>query len=203
VSASRFGNQSQHWNGGDLTINARLSSLLLQGGVSTGKTMSDNCQILPQSPSTRFCHFEEPFLTDVTFLGAYTLPWDVQMSGTYRNLAGPQITANATFSNAQVLPSLGRALSSASTATVNLIAPGTIYEKRQQQFDLRLAKTFRIHRNRLQAMLDLYNALNSDQITTWSNTYGVTTGAQTGSAWRRPTAIIAPRIVKFGVQASF
>jgi hypothetical protein len=87
--------------------------------------------------------------------------------------------------------------------SINLIEPGTIYEDRQQQLDVRFAKTFRIRRNRLQGMLDLYNALNSDQITSWSNTYGVTTGPQTGSAWRRPTGIIAPRIVKLGVQASF
>jgi hypothetical protein len=204
VPASRFGKQQSHWDGGDVTVNARLAALNLQGGLSTGKTMTDNCEIKPQSPSTRFCHTETRFLTDVTALAAYTLPWqDIQVSGTYRNLAGPQVSANATFSNAQIRPSLKRDLSSGSNVTVNLLEPGTVYEGRQQQLDLRVAKTFRIRGKRVQGMLDLYNAQNSDQITSWSNTYGVTTGTNTGSAWRRPTAIIAPRIVKFGVQANF
>jgi hypothetical protein len=204
VPASRFGDQYSRWNGVDLSVNARLAGLQLQGGVSTGTTTTDDCEILPQNPSTRFCHVETPFLTDVTGLGSYTLPWwDIQVSGTYRNVAGPQLTANATFSNAQVAPSLGRNLSSGTSVSINLVSPGTLYAERQQQFDLRFAKGFRFRGGRIQAMLDLFNALNSGEITGFSNTYGVTTGALTGSAWLRPTGMIAPRVVKFAVQANF
>jgi hypothetical protein len=204
VSSTKFGEQRSHWNGGDFTVNARLPRLMLQGGLSTGTTMTDECEILPQNPSTRFCRTVTPFLTDITGLASYTMPWwEVQVSGTYRNIAGPQITANATFSNAQVAPSLGRSLSSGANVTVNLIEPGTMYADRIEQVDFRLAKTFRIRGGRLQAMVDLYNAVNSDQITAWSSTYGVTTGAASGSAWLVPQGIIAPRIIKFGIQANF
>ena len=43
--ASNFGNQFEHWNGVDLTMNARLTRLLLQGGVSTGRTFEDFCEV--------------------------------------------------------------------------------------------------------------------------------------------------------------
>ena len=43
-NASDFGEQFQHWDGFDLSVDARLQGgLLLQGGVSAGKTMTDNC----------------------------------------------------------------------------------------------------------------------------------------------------------------
>jgi hypothetical protein len=86
---------------------------------------------------------------------------------------------------------------------VAMIPRATLYNPRQSQMDFRLAKNFRIRSRRVQAMLDLYNAFNSSEVLTYSNTYGATTGALTGSAWLIPTSIIAPRIVKFGVQASF
>jgi hypothetical protein len=40
-------------------------------------------------------------------------------------------------------------------------------------------------------------------LTSFSSTYGVTTGASAGSAWLVPTGILAPRIVKVGIQANF
>jgi len=206
TSASNFGKQYNHWNGGDLTMNARRSRLLLQGGLSTGKTMTDNCAIKPNSPSTRFCHNETPFLTYYSFLTAYTLPYDVQVSATYRNIPGQVLTASATFTNAQVsFKSPQRTgLSTGANATVALIESNTIYLDRQQQFDMRLARTFRVKgAARLQAQFDLYNAVNLSQITSYSTTYGVTTGPSTGSAWQLPTGIISPRIVKFGIQANF
>ena len=47
--ASNFGKQIEHWNGIDLTVNARLErNVLLQGGVSTGRTSTDNCDVLAQ-----------------------------------------------------------------------------------------------------------------------------------------------------------
>ena len=43
--------QFENWNGVDVTVNARLrNGLTLQGGVSTGKTMEDNCEIVAKLP---------------------------------------------------------------------------------------------------------------------------------------------------------
>jgi Carboxypeptidase regulatory-like domain len=50
-AASQLGNQYQHWNGLDFSIDARLGSgLFVQGGLSSGKAMSDNCEIVAKAP---------------------------------------------------------------------------------------------------------------------------------------------------------
>ena len=40
-----FGKQIEHWNGMDLTMNARLASGLVQGGLSTGARRTDDCEL--------------------------------------------------------------------------------------------------------------------------------------------------------------
>ena len=141
--ASDYGNQIQHWNGVDLTVNARLpQGLLIQGGMSTGKTVTDNCDLVATLPGlllgatnlgvananvwlpAPFCHQESPFLTQVKFLGSYSVPKvDVQVSGSFQSIAGPLLPANAVLTNAQVQPLIGRPLSGATTMTVNLSPP--------------------------------------------------------------------------------
>ena len=47
--ASNYGKQIEHWNGVDFTVNARPGNgVLLQGGVSTGRTSTDNCEVRAQ-----------------------------------------------------------------------------------------------------------------------------------------------------------
>ncbi|MBI4263526.1 MAG: TonB-dependent receptor, partial [Acidobacteria bacterium] len=122
--ASNYGKQTQHWNGFDVSLAHRgIQGLRLQGGFSTGKQMEDNCDVVAKTdnPSTLYCHTEEAFLTQVKLLAAYTIPVvDVQVSGTLQSLPGPEIAANARFTNADVQPSLGRPLSGgAANVTVN------------------------------------------------------------------------------------
>jgi hypothetical protein len=221
TAASNYGEQLDHWNGVDITMSARMAKLLLQGGVSTGKTVTDNCEIVTKFPqvsvasaagspalassiatSTEFCHAETPFLSQVKLLSAYTLPLGIQLSGTFQSVPGQQITASSTYTRAQITPELGRQLSTAS-ATINLLAPGLLYGERLNQIDLRFTKSFTRKERRLQANIDLYNALNGNTVLTLSNTYGATTGAATGSAWQVPQAILPGRIVKFGLQLNF
>jgi hypothetical protein len=63
------------------------------------------------------------------------------------------------FTSAQVAPSLGRPLASASTVTVNILKPGTLYAERTRQLDLRFTKTVKVGRTRLQGMIDLRDDL--------------------------------------------
>ena len=49
--ASDYGDQAQVWSGVDLSVNARMAfGLTVSGGVSTGRTVTDNCEILAQVP---------------------------------------------------------------------------------------------------------------------------------------------------------
>ena len=71
TSADNFGGRSRTWNGVDLSVNARLDTLLLQGGISTGKTQNDTCALSAQLPeiapttANDFCDNATPFLTQV------------------------------------------------------------------------------------------------------------------------------------------
>ena len=91
TSSSKYGDQYERWNGIDLSAQARMrGGVILQGGVSTGKTTTDNCDVAPKldNPSQRFCHNETPYLAQYKFGGSYTLPYDVQLSGTIQSFRG-------------------------------------------------------------------------------------------------------------------
>jgi Carboxypeptidase regulatory-like domain len=207
--ASNYGEQYEHWNGMDFTINARpRGGVLLQGGLSTGRTSFDNCAVrsaVPElavtvpftvNPTNPNCHVDAAFLTQVKFLGTYTVPRvDVQVSATFQSLPGPQIISNYIATNAQIQPSLGRVLSGGFVnATVNIVAPGTFYGERLNQLDFRFVKMLRFGRTRTGINLDLYNALNDNAIRTVNNNY---------ASWLTPTAILDARLFKLSVQLDF
>jgi hypothetical protein len=202
--SSVFGKQQQHWDGVDLSIDARLrNGLFLQGGVSTGKTMTDNCEIVQQAPevlggqSIDFCHQETPYLPQYKAVASYTLPWyDVRVSGTFQSLPGPQINANTIFNNANRLAAttLGRPFTF-NQASVNVIQPGTEYGDRLNQIDLRFTKIVNVGRGRVDLNVDIYNAFNSDAVITELGTFG--------PVWRLPTTVIQPRFVKFAARWDF
>ena len=195
-NASAFGKQQAHWDGVDISLDARLrNGLLLQGGVSTGQDMTDNCDVAAKvdNPSTRFCHVETGFVAQYKALASYTIPYDVRVSGTVQSLPGPQVSANRVYSG--VIPSLGRAPTGGQT-TINLIEPGTIYGDRLTQVDLRFTKILRLNgRSRLDLNVDIYNAFNSDAVLTQQNAFT--------NAWRLPLSVIQPRFVKFSARLDF
>jgi hypothetical protein len=211
--ASHYGTATEVYNGVDLSINARLpKGIVLSGGPSIGRVETNYCFAVdsPQGTGTPpaqgatsaagflYCDVKPPFQPNVKLIGVYPLPWwDVQLAATFQSLPGPQITASRTYTNAEILPSLGRNLATgaAGTASVPLIQPGTMYDERLYQLDFRASKMFRIASRRLQANVDVYNAGNSSAILGINTTYG--------SNWLRPTSILQGRLVKFGVQFDF
>ena len=213
--SGKYGNQYDNWNGVDVTMNARLPhGPLLQGGVSTGKKMRDNCQIVAAigNPSTYNCHQETPFLTQTKFLASYPLPWwGVQLSGAFQRATYEptgSINASATVTgmsalyvatNAVIAPSLGRNLSSATNATIDLLTrnPG-LYFDAMTLVDLRSAKTFRVGRAKVQGQFDVYNLLNDNTALNFNTAYGTN-----GASWATPLAAVPGRIVRFGVQMNF
>jgi hypothetical protein len=196
-----YGKQIEHWNGVDFTMNARpRAGIMVQGGVSTGRTSTDNCEVLKtvteSGPLNAFCHVDTNFLTQVKLLGTYTFPKvDVQFSGTFQSLPGPQVTANYVAGNALIQPSLGRPLSGgAANATINVVQPGTMYGERLNQLDLRFAKLFKYGKTRTSLNFDLYNILNANPVTSQNNNY---------AAWQVPLSILDARLFKISVQFDF
>ena len=126
--ADKVGGASDSFNGVDLTVNARLRDVTVQGGFSTGNRVEDDCGVVKAHPETyifpfwggtsgffvespfiggfsqwpqAFCHRESGWLTNVKGLASYTVPKiDVLVSGTFRSLptAGNEFPSVATQS---------------------------------------------------------------------------------------------------------
>jgi hypothetical protein len=190
----------------------------LQGGVSTGRTSTDNCEIvsmLPELISTAttalprdYCHMDSPLLTQVKGLGSYTIPrLDLQVGGSFQSNPGPLVQATFNAPTALAAQSLGRPLSgNAPNAQVNLLrsnalaatpttaSAGGLYGDRVNQVDLRIGKIFRFGPRRAAVNLDVYNALNSSAVLTESAAYGT---------FRVPQIVMVGRFLKVGAQLDF
>ena len=214
--ASNYGTQTEHWNGFDVNVNARTSNgIMIQGGVSTGRTSTNNCEVMAQVPealfsatsflvmnmnswlSSEFCDIQQPFLTQVRGMGAYTIPkLDVQVSATLQSKPGTQLAANYNVPTAVAALTLGRPLSgNAANATVNVVAPGALYGDRFNQLDLRVAKILRFGRTRTQFGVDVYNVTNSSAIQTYNQTFG--------ARYLTPTLVLPARFAKVSAQFDF
>ena len=207
TEASNYGKQIEHWNGVDVSFNARLArGLTLQGGVSTGRTSTDNCAIVTPNPDLlytattatplSYCHVDTLFLTQVKALSSYVFPKvDIQVGGSFQSVPGPAVIANYNAPNSVVTPSLGRPLAGgAANVTVNLVPPGTMYGDRVNQVDLRVGKIFRFGQRRASLNLDIYNALNSSAVQGESQAYGT---------FRLPQLVMMGHFVKVSTQWDF
>jgi hypothetical protein len=198
--AEDFGNRISYWHGVDVNISGRMrNSLMFQGGTSTGRAVTDTCDVTPKldSPSRRFCRTVAPFVTQFKGLMSYTIPKvDVQVSSTIQSLPGASLAANQVVPSQVVAQTLGRPLSGgAASVTVNLIAPQTMFGDRINQVDFRIAKVLRFGRNRAQVGVDIFNSLNSSVPLGYIQTYGTT--------WLRPTSVIDARFARVSGQIDF
>jgi hypothetical protein len=224
ISPAKFGkvnnvvqlapDRSQVTNTFDATLNARFGNGgLLSGGMSTGRTVTDNCStpgLPPDAGGTgnapaQYCHQTIPWsgLTEVKLSGVYPLPWwGIQTSATYQNLPGLARLANYTTTNSLIAPSLGRNLAACGAAavcnaavSVGLVPPFTLFEPRGEQVDVRVSKIFQFGKTRIQANADVFNLTNSNDVLSNNNAFGPT--------WLKPVSIIPGRLFKFGGQITF
>jgi len=220
--SKNYGNQEERWQGVDVNLRTRLENgLLVQGGISTGSTMTDICEVAEQIPEmlfnttsilgtaqvlardnannwvpAQYCRQQSPYLTNVKFLATHTIPRiDVLVSGTFRSVPGPEVWGNFVATNALITPSLGRTLSgNAANLPVNIVEPGSIYGERLNQLDVRVGKILRFGRTKTTVNLDVYNLFNVNTVLTVNNAF---------ATWQRPTSILLARFAKIGVQFDF
>jgi hypothetical protein len=229
INPARFGQADEYvtisdgqrdvFNGFDVVVNARpRSGVLLQGGTSTERRSTNNCDLVAAYPGAvieagpwvnrseaavrtssiprQFCDAPGSFQTQIKLLGSFVIPRvDVQVSANLQNLPGPEIAAEYIAPNATVASSLGRSLSGGlTTVTVSLIEPRTMYGERMNQLDLRFAKILRFGGRRATVGVDLYNALNSNDV------LSVDPGFDN---WLRPQSILTARFAKVVLQLDF
>src|SRR5262249_32888984 len=148
-----FGNYKEVFDGVDVSLQARFGrGGLIQGGMSTGRTGTDQCDIVqgnltipfnvptynlpPSGPRSgtndTFCRVAHALYPQTHFKTAvnYPLPYDLQVSGTLQNLPGLPIQAVLPITGAQT--TLGRALTTGQ-ASVMIKVPYTDFEDRLNQ----------------------------------------------------------------------
>ena len=218
-----YGSQKEHWNGFDVTVDARLQNgLSLQAGTSTGRTMEDDCDIVTKVPemlnvtgavftaivlpagtptawrAQQFCNRQTPWQTQFKTFGVYTIPKaEVQVSGTFRSIPGDTIRAVFNANNAYLAANstLGRPLAGgAANIAIDLVAPYSVFLPRRNELDVRFGKILRLGRSKYVVSIDLYNALNTDVVVNANQNFAV---------WHRPTQILNASQVKFSVQFDY
>jgi hypothetical protein len=214
------------YQGFDVNLEARFrNGAFLKGGVAAGSRLFDNCNLIAAGldavvgltaqgteiyeDGSRFCRREYPYRPDVKISGAYTLPFDIQFSGTFQfsrgvqggTVGGSSIQALWPVLNAVANPQIGRNWTGAASRTIQLIQDGREYGDHDlSQLDLRASKRFTLGAQRLRVDFDVYNLFNSSWPFTVSSIYST---SATGSAWLRPTNVLQHRFFKIGAQFSF
>jgi hypothetical protein len=166
--------------------------------------------VLGTASSLNSCHVEQAWLTQLKFIGSYTVPKiDVQIGGSYQNIPGLELLATYAEPNSDIarpvsagglghLPST--AVSAAATTNLALVPPQTDYYERVNQLDLRIGKILKYSRTRANLSLDLYNLFNKSTVTGAGFGYTATTATNT---WLAPSSVIAPRLAKVSVTFDF
>jgi hypothetical protein len=212
------GRQIEHWNGVDVNFNARLQhGFFASGGFSTGRTSTDNCDIVNKLPEdgfeslnffspfffttmpNQFCKRDGVFTTQVKGLASYTIPRiDVQVSATFQSLPGVDITAPL---SAPFLPGVGGLQSLPGIANFHIVEPGQYYGDRLNQTDIRLAKIIKLGRVRANLGFSVFNLFNTDVVTGQNNTYTQVPGGQ--GIWQVPNLVLQARFAKVSLLFDF
>jgi outer membrane receptor protein involved in Fe transport len=213
-AATDYGDYSRHWDGFDVTFQARLrNGLTVHGGTSTGRLAENFCDVRPQAPEglsaapfggangpssllNPYCDQTEPLRTTYKANASYLVPRiDVQLSGTFSSRPGAVLRADAIFSanDPTIRATLGRPLAQVPNVTVPLIGPYERFGDRIDQLDVRLGKLLRFGRTRTNVSLDVVNLFNSNDNLAYGTLFNAT--------WPAPTQVLLPRI--FRINASF
>jgi hypothetical protein len=180
------------YNGFEVSVNARLPrNGFILGGLTTERTATNTCDV--NNPNNlRFCEVTPPFQTLYKLSFGYTIPWDVQFSGSLQAVPGNDIDANYSFNSAVA----GVTLNGVNSLSVNLVEPETKFYDYQTQLDARLARSFRVGSGkRLQAYMDIFNLLNASTVVSVNQTFG--------QNWLRPLVVTQARRFQFGARFDF
>ena len=180
------------YNGGDITLNKRLSNRwMMTGGVSIGKNVGYVGTADLNNPNSK--EFSRGIQGDdvpfsLRMSGLYELPYGISLSGSYQHQSGfPELTTVSVGSNTVPLTQV--------TQVVNVKARGDVRYPNLNQLDISLRKAIRMGSRVLQPRLDIYNMTNNATIRTWVT--------QLGNTYHRPSAIQRGTLIKMGMHIDF
>jgi hypothetical protein len=208
-------NKKQTFDTIEFNLNARLPhGATLAGGSQTDRTRLKTCTQKDDPNTQLFCDDTAsglPWLTTFKMYGTYPLPWGVQVSGVFNSFSPLFLPGSGTTSwlispatryaancvgactpGALVIPNM-----TVASLTIPLTPRNTQTLDRTNQFDLGLARVFRIRHVELRGRLDAFNAFNGSAIqTVRSASFGT-------AAFRQPATILDGRTIRAGVQIFF
>jgi hypothetical protein len=125
------------------------------------------------------------------------LPWSFTLSGSYLAVYGIQVSGKYTARAGDPLVRTFQATGlTQGTQTVWVQPRGEDRTETVSKFvDIRFAKRFSVGTSRFEGTLDVFNLLNANHV--------LDQNTGTGSTWGRPSRLLAPRIVRFGLTTRF
>ena len=196
-----FNRQSEVYDGVDLTINARLKSGLLAGGVNSGRSSFDNCthptgtSVQPSSYLRLRRHRRREFArvlrahaalchADESARGVHAAARERPAQRHLQNLPGPQVLATRRRRRPRLRLAWTPALRQRCLGHRAAAAAGDLFHRPHESGRFSCVAQFLAQeRRKLQFNVDLYNALNASPVTQQNNTFG--------PQWLRPTSILA------------
>jgi hypothetical protein len=190
------------------------------------------------------CEVTEPFRTSFKAVAVYLLPrvprlpdrlasWlaNVELAASIQSIPGNEMSANYDMTGAEFARACPSSLPDTSCSTlakfpanvtgladtrnILVLLPGTLYDTRHNQVDLKIGRIFRSDRSRMSVNVQLFNALNANAVLTRNNTIGQSTSPGTYAAAQQrqadgsynslwvPTGILQPRFATFTVSVDF
>jgi hypothetical protein len=214
-----FGKQEAYNDFLGVSANLRLPRGARAGlNLDTGRTVTDNCFTNPPdnpgqktydllASTVSYCRNVTPFTGNlsVRLNGSIPLPYQFTLSANYQNGSGAQRTAIWNAPNSEIERSLGRQLAACgartgtnctSTVAIPLIRPGTEYEARRNQLDLRFGKSQRLGpKVRFTGDLGVYNVLNNSSVSALQTAYG--------TKLFQPTTVLYARLLQLSARLDF
>jgi carboxypeptidase family protein len=184
-------NNRMYYQGVDVTAAVRWRGASLNGGTSTGRTISSTCDV--QDPNDlRYCDqttYHVPLRTLFRVSGTYELFWGIRASGVFQSVPGAarQLTYLVTRA---VLPTLTQP-----SVTVRLNQPNTLFLDTVNQLDVSFSKTVRASGLEIRPEFSIFNALNANPVTGQTNAYGPNLD--------RVTAILPARLIRIGLTVRY
>lgn len=128
----------------------------------------------------------------VKLLGTYVLPWNVNFGWAFRSTGGMN-----SFTGGSAMARLVqvRDVTTNSAYQIRVEENGAYRQDHVTVTDLRASKVFRFGRRSIEAMVDVFNLFNANNV--------VQAGVITGSTFDVPSAILPPRVARFGLRFEF
>ena len=125
-------------------------------------------------------------------LGTYILPWDVNVGWAFRSTGGMN---SFTGGDSMARTVQVRDVTTNSIYNVRVEPNGSYRQNPVNVLDLRGSKVFRLKGHTFEAMLDVFNVLNANNVLQASTV--------TGPTFDRPTNVLPPRIARLGIKYTF